>query len=148
MRYLKSRLIYNHVNGGQVRIFTLQTAARNIRSRPGGRYSRPVARHLHMTWFFFFFSLSVEIYVFLLSGMLLQHGVALAADVIFLVAHIGRERLMFRCSDATHTLHPVFKFQHVVRKQTAVELSGSTHRLLFSSEIRSLYCDIRKHSTL
>lgn len=101
----------------------------------GGRYARPVARHIHMTFFFFFFSLTDEIYVFLLSGMLLQHGVTLAADVIFLAVHIAQERLMFRCLDATHTMHPVFKFQHVVRKQTAVELGGSTHRLLFSHEI-------------
>lgn len=85
--------------------------------------------------FLFFFSLTVEIYVFLVSGMLLQHGVTLAADVIFLVIHIARERLMFQCLDATHTMHPVFKFQHVVREQTAVELSGSTHRSVFSSKI-------------
>lgn len=48
-------------------------------------------------------------------------GVSLRADVMFLIIHIALKLLMFRHLDSTHTMCHVFKFQLVMRKQTAEE---------------------------
>lgn len=54
-----------------------------------------------------FFGLTVIIYVFLVSGMLVQHGekgVLFGADVMFLIIHIALKLLMFQLLDSAHTM--------------------------------------------
>lgn len=60
------------------------------------------------------FSLTVIIYVLLVSGMLVKHvkkkkGATLRADVMFLIIHIALKLLIFHFLDSAHTMCQCFQ---------------------------------------
>lgn len=125
--YLKSRLIYNHVNGGQVSGFFLHNKVRlENRLQAASRCARLAGR------------CGCGVFVgpdicyicdFLgVSGMLQQHDTKTEKKVersfqhmlpycFFWVIHAAWPRgcLMFQRWDAMHTMGPVFKFRLVVK---------------------------------
>lgn len=125
--YLKSRLIYNHVNGGQLRFF-----------------------------FFFFYITKwcsenrIEADGRIAAAVACQSVLCRWSLVTFLSLYSAGTRgcLMFQRWDATHTTSPVFKFRLVVKRVSAVKQSRSTHTPLSDAERWRLSCYIRKRSTV
>lgn len=156
--YLKSRLIYNHVNGGQVSVFFYITKWRSEnRIQAASRRARLADRlaaaclsaltfeMLHMCFFLF---------QECCSNTTKKRGKKVERSfqpvTFFWGIHTARPRgcLMFQRWDAMHTTSPVFKFRLVVKRVSAVKQSRSTHRPLSDTERWRLSCCIRKRSTV
>lgn len=157
LRYLKSRLIYNHVNGGQVSVFFYITKWRSEnRIQAASRRARLADRLAAACLSALTFAM-LHMWVFFVSGMLQQHDKKTgkkSGEIVparfFWGIHTARPRgrLMFQRWDAMHTSSPVFKFRLVVKRVSAVKQSRSTHRPLSDTERWRLSCCIRKRSTV